>query len=310
MGSTLGVNGAPLSSVDRDTKLRVLDALFGKDSDNEAGSEININFHGVNALPNTVSSSTIDQGYQQSVNRAGIHQLATPSPSDGEALVRDFKHPTLLQLLRKIAKDPKLKYDQKKRLFEVAFDIALSEKRFSGGSITLADLVKVLNKHLKAEKKSVAGKIGKKKKSAEKHDKSKYLSEEKGDISVEVDFLQRFKEETEKGFSWTGEEFDSDSEYYESHEVSSKEDEDESEGGENSESYEESEDEEEDEESQDEADSTASQEEDDKNGKQESEGDEHSDMDEDSNEDEESEGYADSEDEDEIKGEQESEEGN
>ena len=31
-------------------------------------------------------------------------------------------------LLKKIAKDPKLNYDQKKRLFEVAFDIALSEK--------------------------------------------------------------------------------------------------------------------------------------------------------------------------------------
>ena len=53
---------------------RVLDALFGQDSDNEAGalgSEININFHGVNAPPNTVSSSTVDQGYQQSINRGG-----------------------------------------------------------------------------------------------------------------------------------------------------------------------------------------------------------------------------------------------
>ena len=49
---------------------RVLDALFGQDSDNEAANEININFHGINALPNTVSSSTIqDQGYQQSINR-------------------------------------------------------------------------------------------------------------------------------------------------------------------------------------------------------------------------------------------------
>ena len=100
-----------------------------------------------------------------------------------------------------------------------------------------------MNKHLKAEKGSVAGKIGKKK-SAEKHDdKSKYSSEQEEDKSLEVDFLQRLKEETEKGFKWTGEEFDTDSEYEESPEGSSIEDEDESEGEEDSETNEESEDE-------------------------------------------------------------------
>ena len=41
---------------------RVLDALFGKDSDNEAGNEININFHGVNGPPNYASGSSFGPG--------------------------------------------------------------------------------------------------------------------------------------------------------------------------------------------------------------------------------------------------------
>ena len=34
-----------------------------------------------------------------------------------------------MELLRQIAKDPVLSYGQKKRLFEVAFDIGVSESR-------------------------------------------------------------------------------------------------------------------------------------------------------------------------------------
>ena len=65
--------------------------------------------------------------------------------------------------------------------------------QFSGGSLTLANLVQILNKHLRAS----AGKSGKQK-SAEKNSDSKSSSEEEDDdLDWESEFKDKFNAEDE-----------------------------------------------------------------------------------------------------------------
>ena len=74
--------------------------------------------------------------------------------------------------------------------------------QFKGGSLSLEDLTKVLNKHLGAVKKTLPGKKA--------LPGFARLGDSKEDDSSDSDFLQRFKEETEKGSSGD-DESDSDS---------------------------------------------------------------------------------------------------
>jgi hypothetical protein len=63
---------------------------------------------------------------------SGLVRWAAPRPRDSGLRGRlrgrpKYRH--FVKLLRQIAKDPVLKYAQKKKLFEVAFDMTLSETK-------------------------------------------------------------------------------------------------------------------------------------------------------------------------------------